>query len=71
MNDDEQESKPEIRVQVVAHDGGEGSFLKKPPPSFADRASELGDSLNEVAGTLSGRLKELGRGARTGGTWTA
>jgi Trypsin-co-occurring domain 1 len=55
----EEERELDIKVQVVAHDGGEVFGRKTPPPSFASRAGELGDSLNEVAGTLRGRLHEI------------
>ncbi len=63
---DEDRAPPEIRVVVVSHEGGEVSWRNKKPPTFSERAEELGDSLNEVAETLSGRLTELGRHAGQG-----
>jgi hypothetical protein len=57
----EGQAAPEIRVVVVSREGGEVSWRNKQPPTFSERAEELGDSLNDVAETLSGRLTELGR----------
>ena len=56
----------DIKVQVVSRDGGEVAFRKTKAPSFADRAVELGDSLDEVARTLRGRLNELGEHSEKG-----
>jgi hypothetical protein len=62
----EVQNKPDIKVQVVGRDGGEVFARNKSAPSFSDRAGELGDSLNEVAGTLRGRLHELGQRSEDG-----
>jgi Trypsin-co-occurring domain 1 len=56
----------DIKVQVVSADTGEVAFGPRRLPSFAERADELGDSLNEIATRLRGRLKELGAGAADG-----
>jgi Trypsin-co-occurring domain 1 len=54
----------DIKVQVVSPDTGEVAFGPQRLPSFAERAGELGESLNEIATQLHGQLKELGaRGA--------
>jgi Trypsin-co-occurring domain 1 len=50
----------EIKVQVVSRDTGEVAYGPKRLPNFSERAKELGDSLNEVAAALRGRLHELG-----------
>jgi hypothetical protein len=57
----------EIKVQVVSPDTGEVAFGPRRLPSFAERAGELGDSLNEIATQLRERLRELG--ADDAGGW--
>jgi Trypsin-co-occurring domain 1 len=56
----------EIKVEVIAEDTGEVAFGPKRLPNFAERVSELGDSLNEIAGALRERLGELGKSAADG-----
>ena len=56
----------EIKVQVVSADTGEVAFGPRRLPSFAERAGELGDALNEVAAELRGRLGQLGARAADG-----
>jgi|SRR5919108_6190934 hypothetical protein len=56
----------EIKVQVVSPDTGEVAFGPGRLPSFAERVSELGDSLNEIAAALRERLGELGEKTEEG-----
>jgi hypothetical protein len=50
----------EIKVEVVSNETGEVALRPKQLPDFRERAQELGDALNDVAGALRGRLHELG-----------
>jgi hypothetical protein len=56
----------DIKVQVVSQDTGEVAFGPTRLPNFAERASELGDSLNEIAARLRERLRELGKSEADG-----
>lgn len=58
-------TKTDVKVKVTSEGGEELTWPRgKPLPSFADRADELGDSLNEIAERLRGRLHELERQPR-------